>query len=78
MSRTDPKGYYAILQVTPTASMALIRAAYRQRAMQLHPDRNKAPNATAQFQLLTVAFSQLGDPNLRAAYDAQSAVLHKI
>jgi hypothetical protein len=74
MSRTDPKGYYAILQVAPNASIALIKAAYRHRAMELHPDRNKAPNATAQFQLLTLAFSQLGDSKLRAAYDAQSAV----
>jgi DnaJ-class molecular chaperone len=78
MSRKDPKGYYAILQVDPNASMALIKTAYRHRAMELHPDRNRAPNATAQFQLLTVAFSHIGDAYLRAAYDAQSAVSRKI
>jgi hypothetical protein len=74
MTRTDPKGYYAILQVAPTASIGLIKSAYRHRAMELHPDRNKSPNATAQFQLLTQAFSVLCDTKLRAAYDTQSAV----
>jgi hypothetical protein len=74
MSRTDPKGYYAILQVAPTASIALIKSAYRHRAMELHPDRNKSSSATAQFQLLTQAFSVLCDTKLRAAYDTQSAV----
>lgn len=74
MSRADPKGYYAILQVAPTASIALIKSAYRHRAMELHPDRNKSSNATAQFQLLTQAFSVLCDTKLRAAYDTQSAV----
>ena len=70
MNKTDPKGYYAILAVAPNASAALIRAAYRQRAMELHPDRNRSANATAQFQLLGVAFNELSNPTLRARYDS--------
>jgi hypothetical protein len=75
MDRKDPKGFYAVLQVAPNASAALIKAAYRHRAMELHPDRNKASSATAEFQLLTVAFGVLSDSKLRAAYDTQAAVV---
>jgi hypothetical protein len=75
VDRKDPKGYYAALQVAPNASAPLIKAAYRHRAMELHPDRNKAPSATAEFQLLTQAYSVLSDSKLRAAYDTQAAVL---
>jgi hypothetical protein len=74
VDRKDPKGYYAVLQVAPTASAALIKAAYRQRAMELHPDRNKAKTATAEFQLLTAAYTVLSDSKQRAAYDTQAAV----
>jgi hypothetical protein len=75
VDRKDPKGYYAVLQVAPNASAALIKAAYRHRAMELHPDRNKAPSATAEFQLLTLAYGVLIDSNQRAAYDTQAAVV---
>ena len=49
MSNRDPKGYYAILGVSPNADAAEIKAAYRRRAKELHPDRNRAPDAAAQF-----------------------------
>lgn len=74
VDRNDPMGYYAVLQVAPTASAALIKAAYRQRAMELHPDRNRAKTATAEFQLLTAAYTVLSDSKQRAAYDTQAAV----
>jgi hypothetical protein len=65
----DPKGYYAVLEVQPNASAALIRAAYRVRAMELHPDRNDALLSTSHFQRLQEAFEILGDPERKAAYD---------
>ena len=72
MSTNDPKGYYAILEITPTASAAEIKAAYRRRAMELHPDRNESPEATNDFQLLTEAYNVLSDPSIRAQYDTIS------
>ena len=65
----DPKGYYAILGVRPNASAAEIKAAFRHRAMELHPDRNKSTTATRDFQHLNEAFSVLSDPAARAHYD---------
>lgn len=65
----DYKGYYAILGVQPSATAALIRAAYRVRAMELHPDRNADAEATAQTQKLNEAYEVLGNETTRAAYD---------
>ncbi len=72
MSNKDPKGYYAILCVTQDAGAVEIKAAFRRRAMELHPDRNGASNATEQFQLLNEAYDILSDPETRAQYDTMS------
>ncbi|MBF3764874.1 J domain-containing protein [Burkholderia pseudomallei] len=72
MNNKDPKGYYAILGVAPNADAAEIKATYRRKAMELHPDRNKAVNATEQFQLLNEAYGVLSDPATRAQYDTMS------
>ncbi|MET5116124.1 DnaJ domain-containing protein, partial [Burkholderia pseudomallei] len=72
MNNKDPKGYYAILGVAPNAYAAEIKATYRRTAMELHPDRNKAANATEQFQLLNEADGVLSDPATRAQYDTMS------
>ena len=69
MSNRDPKGYYAILGVSPNADAAEIKAAYRRRAKELHPDRNRAPDAAARFRLLNEAYEALNEPASRALYD---------
>lgn len=66
----DPKGYYACLGLQPGATAALIRAAYKVRAMELHPDRNPDASATREFQQLQEAYGVLSSEEKRAAYDA--------
>lgn len=70
----DPKRYYYTLGVGHDASASAIKAAYRAKALQLHPDVNQSPGATEAFQALQEAYAVLSDPNLRAEYDADSAV----
>ncbi|MHC8400649.1 J domain-containing protein [Pseudomonas sp. MDT1-17] len=72
MGSRDPKGYYAILSVDNDADGALIKAAYRRRAMELHPDRNASAGATSQFQHLIEAYAVLSQPASRAEYDTKS------
>lgn len=72
----DPRvDYYAVLDLTLTASADQIQHAFRQRAKQLHPDRNDSSEATRQFQQLSEAYAALSDPVLRAEYDQARAML---
>ena len=70
MARPD---HYATLGVPGTASAEQIRAAYRMRARQLHPDRVVDPaernRAEARMSAVNEAWRVLGDQDLRAAYD---------
>lgn len=61
--------FYGVLRVPKAASLEDIKDAYRQRAKELHPDRNKANDATARFQQLQEAYSVLGSPERRELYD---------
>ncbi|CAF1424432.1 unnamed protein product [Rotaria sp. Silwood1] len=61
--------YYTILGVSRTATDEEIKRAYRRLALQLHPDKNPDPDATARFQSVNKAYKVLGDPKLRSTYD---------
>src|SRR5437762_9777212 len=65
----DPKGYYAVLGIPASASATEIKHAFRRRAIQLHPDRNKSPHAVEMFVLLKQAYETLSNVSRRAAYD---------
>jgi hypothetical protein len=65
----DPKGYYEILGVPTDADSEAIKKAFRKRAMELHPDRNDATDATARFQHLNKAYEVLSNSATRASYD---------
>ena len=64
----DPKGYYKILNVSPSASDDEIKNAYRNLAKRLHPDLNPGVDTTAIFQKVNEAYSVLSDPIQRAKY----------
>lgn len=51
--------YYAILGIRQGASNDEIRKAYRRKAMELHPDRNRSEDAQEQFIRVTEAYEYL-------------------
>jgi hypothetical protein len=62
--------YYDTLKVTPKASSAEIKSAYRRLARRLHPDKNNGSEETARsFAAIAEAYEILGDPKERARYD---------
>lgn len=60
---------YRVLGVQKAATDKEIKQAYRELAAQWHPDRNKAPEATAKFQEISAAYNTLSDPEARRRFD---------
>lgn len=61
--------YYADLGVTRAATQDEIKAAYRKRAAENHPDRNKDERAAARMQEINDAYATLSDVEKRGRYD---------
>ena len=61
--------YYSILGVGRNAGEAEIKAAYRKKARECHPDVNKSAGAEDKFKEATEAYDVLSDPEKRQMYD---------
>ena len=71
-ARDAGASYYDILEVSPDATAAEIRRAYRALAVRYHPDKN--PTGGEMFRRIAEAYETLSDDDRRAAYDARRAV----
>lgn len=64
------KDYYNILWVNKWATEAEIKKAYRKKAMEFHPDKNKwNKDAEAKFKEINEAYQTLWDSKKRQQYD---------
>ncbi|MCA1819271.1 MAG: DnaJ domain-containing protein, partial [Halobacteriales archaeon] len=61
MSAGGKRDYYEVLGIPRDAAPDAIKKAYRKLAVQLHPDRNKAPDAEDKFKELSEAYAVLSD-----------------
>ena len=63
------KDYYEVLGISKSSTDEDIRKAFRKKAMEYHPDRNKNPDAESKFKEINEAYQVLSDPNKRAQYN---------
>lgn len=64
--------YYKVLKISPKASTAEIKSAYRRLARKMHPDVNGGTEeATREFALIAKSYEVLSNAQERAAYDKQ-------
>jgi DnaJ-class molecular chaperone len=66
---TTKRDYYDILGVSKTATEAELKSAYRKKALEFHPDRNKAADADTRFKEVNEAYEVLNNKEKREAYD---------
>ncbi|KDR67037.1 hypothetical protein GALMADRAFT_258704 [Galerina marginata CBS 339.88] len=71
----DSLDLYAVLGVSEEASDDEIKRAYRQRALETHPDKNihDMESATKKFARVQEAYETLSDPTSRSMYDYDKA-----
>lgn len=70
MSTGPKRDYYEVLGVGRDATVPDIKRAYRQLAVQFHPDRNPDdPEAEERFKEASEAYAVLSDAEKRARYD---------
>lgn len=63
--------YYELLDISPKAGAAEVKAAYYRQAKKYHPDRNRGSGAAEErFKLIAEAYHVLGERGRREDYDA--------
>ncbi|XP_063071702.1 dnaJ homolog subfamily C member 14 [Engraulis encrasicolus] len=60
---------FAVLGVEANATESELKRAYRQLAVQVHPDKNKHPRAGEAFKVLRAAWDVVSNPETRREYE---------
>lgn len=69
-ARLERRDYYAVLGAEPSATVAELKAAFRQAVLRHHPDRSADDSqATRRTSVLNRAWAELRDPLRRLHYD---------
>lgn len=63
--------YYAILEISQSATLAEIKSAYRTQAMKWHPDKNLGTDTTEKMKEINEAKLILTDEDARVRYDRE-------
>lgn len=68
---SEEKSHYDVLGVAPTVSRADLKKRFYALSKEVHPDVNKAPNASERFAEVSEAYTILGNEDKRRKYDRE-------
>ncbi|MDE0151125.1 MAG: DnaJ domain-containing protein [Bdellovibrionales bacterium] len=66
---SSQESFYDVLSVSPNATQAEIKQAFRKAAQKWHPDRNLNNDTAEEMKKINEAYNVLGDPDIRLEYD---------
>jgi DnaJ family protein C protein 3 len=71
LKQSKEKNYYKVLGIERNASQKEVKKAYREKALEWHPDKNtdNVEEASKKFQDIAEAYEVLGNEELRAKYN---------
>lgn len=69
LSMATKRDFYEVLGVSKSAGSDELKKAYRKLALEWHPDRNRAANASDKFKEINEAYAVLSDPQKKQTYD---------
>ena len=69
--------HYETMQISPNADLDTVHRVYRILAQRFHPD-NHETGSSETFHALTAAYAVLGDPEKRAAFDAEHRATRRL
>mmetsp|Transcript_33156 Transcript_33156/g.72283 ORF Transcript_33156/g.72283 Transcript_33156/m.72283 type:complete len:328 (+) Transcript_33156:98-1081(+) len=73
----DARDLYSVIGVPRNADIASIKAEFRRRAREVHPDKNASPLADEAFKRLQKSYEVLSDPSARRRYDWVGEETHR-
>jgi len=68
------ENYYQVLNIDARASGEEIKKAYREMALQYHPDLNQSTDSEEKIKKINEAYSVLSDPEKKSHYDVYGTV----
>ncbi|MEO1806805.1 MAG: DnaJ domain-containing protein [Bacteroidota bacterium] len=72
------KDYYKVLSISRESTPEEIKTAYRDLALQFHPDQNDAPEAHSRFLEISEAYQILNQPAARSKYNIRYDKYHQL
>jgi DnaJ-class molecular chaperone len=61
--------HYQLLNIRRDSTLSQLKKSYRTLSLELHPDKNKSPNAEQEFHRVKLAYDTISNADMKRAYN---------